>query len=531
MTFLALSPFGAILLTLIVASAVIALHFLKIRPHRVFVSSAVLWQRVLGDNSSRSLWERLQRIVSILLAVTIALLIALSIGRPQTGAVNGKMRRIVIVLDTSPTMNARTSDGSTRWKHATEKARALLAESPAAEFRIADTSGQTAFPFTPDRTELLKFIDRLAPSNVQPHFPNVAAGATVYLISDGVALEDVPQDVERFSVFERADNIGITAFDVRPVPSRLLEYEAYLEIQNYGRPAEIRLTLRGTDQERIARSLRLLTDARFRETFDLSNFHGGRIQASIETKNDAFPIDDTASALVPPQRKIRTVLVTPGNEYLETLLKLDRSVELVTANPQNYREPPDIDALVFDRFAPQTAPSKPALIIGAPRAPWLPTPNGIVQKPQISAWSASHPILRHVAAGEVSIERANRIDSQNLDVVAGSKETPLIVVSKNPQWLMLTFDLGSSNFPLQNGFPIFIENVLAWFNREQIALGRSPEKLANPNLSNINRSIFTAPASTQRAVWFRRELWFYMIVSAVALIALEWFTYHRGITL
>src|SRR5438093_6296709 len=120
MTFLALSPFGAILLTLIVASAVIALHFLKIRPHRVFVSSVVLWQRVLGDNSSRSLWERLQRIVSILLAVTIALLIALSIGRPQTGAVNGKMRRIVIVLDTSPTLNARTSDGSTRWKHALE---------------------------------------------------------------------------------------------------------------------------------------------------------------------------------------------------------------------------------------------------------------------------------------------------------------------------------------------------------------------------------------------------------------------------
>src|SRR2546429_8440562 len=93
-----------------------------------------------------------------------------------------------------------------------------------------------------------------------------------------------------------------------------------------------------------------------------------------------------------------------------------------------------------------------------------------------------------------------------------------------------TCALPISNFPLQNEFPIFIENVLAWFNREQIALGRSPENLVNPNLSNINRSIFTAPSSTQRAVWFRRELWFYMIVSAVALIALEWFTYHRGIT-
>jgi hypothetical protein len=186
---------------------------------------------------------------------------------------------------------------------------------------------------------------------------------------------------------------------------------------------------------------------------------------------------------------------------------------------------------VFDRFAPQTAPSKPVLIIGAPRAPWLPVPKGIVQKPQITAWSASHPILQYVAAADVSIERANRIDSKNLAVVAASKETPLIVVAENPRWVMLTFDLSSSNFPLQSGFPIFIENVLAWVNRDQIQLNHAPENLANRDLSNINRSTLTASASRRSSVWFRRELWFYMLLSAVTLVALEWFTYHRGITL
>ena len=166
MTFLALTSFQAALLALAVAGAVIALHFLKIYPHRVLVSSVVLWQRVLAEKFSRSLWERLQRIISILLAVTIALLIALSVGRPQIGAVNGKMRRVAIVLDTSPTMNARTADGSTRWKHAAEKARTLLAESPAAEFRIVDTSGETAFPFTRDRAEALQWIGRLSPAPI-----------------------------------------------------------------------------------------------------------------------------------------------------------------------------------------------------------------------------------------------------------------------------------------------------------------------------------------------------------------------------
>src|SRR2546427_9068839 len=151
MTFLALTSFEATLLALAVAGAVIALHFLKIYPHRVLVSSVVLWQRVLGEKFSRSLWERLQRITSILLAVTIALLIALSVGRPQIGAVNGKMRRVAIVLDTSPTMKAGAAGGNTRWENATEKARTPFAEKPAAEVRIVGTSGGTAVSFLPDR--------------------------------------------------------------------------------------------------------------------------------------------------------------------------------------------------------------------------------------------------------------------------------------------------------------------------------------------------------------------------------------------
>src|SRR5205809_8049877 len=100
MTFLALSSFQAALLALAVAGAVIALHFLKIYPHRVLVSSVVLWQRVLGEKLSRSLWERLQRIISILLAVTIALLIALSVGRPQIGELKARIGRLALFFAT-----------------------------------------------------------------------------------------------------------------------------------------------------------------------------------------------------------------------------------------------------------------------------------------------------------------------------------------------------------------------------------------------------------------------------------------------
>src|SRR6476619_1012804 len=116
MTFLALTPLQIALLALLTAGTIIALYFLKLRHRRVVVSSSMLWRKVLDERQSHSLWEKLRRIISIVIAVTIALLIALSLARPEIESLTGKNERIVIVLDTSPTMNTHTQDGKTRWQ-------------------------------------------------------------------------------------------------------------------------------------------------------------------------------------------------------------------------------------------------------------------------------------------------------------------------------------------------------------------------------------------------------------------------------
>src|SRR5262249_37964265 len=132
-------------------ASIIALYFLKLRHRRILIASSMLWQRVLDEQQVHSLWEKLRRILSIVLAVIIGLLIALAITRPEIERLTGKTGRIVIVLDTSPTMLARTSDGRTRWQHAREDAYSLLAGgSGSTEFRLADTSGRFDSSFTTD---------------------------------------------------------------------------------------------------------------------------------------------------------------------------------------------------------------------------------------------------------------------------------------------------------------------------------------------------------------------------------------------
>lgn len=585
MTFLALTPLQTALLVALTAGTIIALYFLKLRHRRVVVSSSILWRRVLDERQSHSLWEKLRRLISILIAVVIALLIALSIARPEIESLTGKNERIVIVLDTSPTMNTQTGDGRTRWQHAVVRAKGLLdSGGPTTEFRVIDTAGVTASAFTTDRNEVRRLIDQMSPKTSDPQFPKVDnRDSQVYFVSDGVTLHNTPSFVRRISVFESANNAGITAFEIRSIPSTPLGYEAYLEIQNFGQAAEVGLTLSGTGGQRINKTLRLGTEEIHKDAFDLSQFTGGGVRAMVQSKDDALATDDVAFAYLPIKRKTRTLLVTKGNNFLETLLKLDTYVELAVTDPANYRESPNIDAYIFDRFAPASVPARPALIIGAPSASWLKPATGEVQKPEITTWSENHPVMQFVSVHDVAIERASRIDPGNLTVIAAAKQTPLIVASEKPKWVMLTFDLQSSDFPFHVGFPVFIENVLAWFSREQLALKRSPGivdvplanaqirtiegttvaseqqlgktifqtnepglytaaqgdervrvavNLANPAFSDVNRSVFkTDRAAASQRYWLRRELWFYMLLAAVALISIEWFTYHRRITL
>jgi Ca-activated chloride channel homolog len=585
MNFLALTPIQTALLAVTTIAIIVALYLLKLRHRRIFIPSSILWRRVLDERQSHSLWEKLRRIVSIVVAATIALLIAMALARPEIESLTGKNERVVIVLDTSPTMNTQTSDGSTRWKHAVENAKSLLdSGGPTTEFRVLDTSGATASAFTTDRNEARSLIDSMSPRSADPQFPQVdGRNSQVYFVSDGVAIHGTPNFVKRISVFEQANNVGITAFEIRSIPSTPLGYEAYLEVQNFGRPTEAGITINGPGGQRISRTVRLGTEETFKEAFDLSQFAGGPIKAAVQSRDDALPLDDVAFAYLPTQRKTRTLLVTKGNQYLEAALKLNNYVDLSIVDPANYRESPNIDAYIFDRFAPAMAPSRPALIFGTPGASWLKPATGEVQKPEITTWSEDHPIMQFVSVHDVAIERAAQINAENLTVVAASKQTPLIVVSDKPKWVMLTFDLQSSDFALHVGFPIFVENVLAWFNRDQLALKRSPGlievplqnaqirtiegksvpaeqqlgktvfvtndpglyagtqgdtrvhvavNLANPAFSDVNRSVFkTDRSAATTTLWLRRELWFYMLVAAMMLITVEWFTYHRRITL
>src|SRR5215510_6251430 len=101
MRFLALTTIQSALLALVTASAILALYFLKHKRQRVVISSVLLWRKVIENRLENSLFEKLRRILSIVIAIATGLLIALAIARPEIEWLTGKPRRAVIILDTS----------------------------------------------------------------------------------------------------------------------------------------------------------------------------------------------------------------------------------------------------------------------------------------------------------------------------------------------------------------------------------------------------------------------------------------------
>lgn len=595
MTFLALTGWQVLLLCAATSLLVIWLFFLKLRYPRVSVASLLLWRRVLEDTQHRSLLERLRRLLSLLLTLTIALLIVLAFSQPNSDTLTGEPRNVVLILDTALSMAGATADGKTRWLHARARAQQIIESAGATDkFLLADTSGRITTRMTADREELLAALETMSPTAAAMALPAVNPKVTweTIFISDGANWASLPAGVRLLSVFEPANNIAITGFNVDSSGPGSNVRTAHVEITSYSsQSADVMLTLSNESTPIIRRALTIDVGKTLLATVNLSSEVSGGIRAQIESAGDALALDDVAVDYVPPQREVQVTLVTSGNDYLETLLSLEPRVELRIIQPEMYRDESAVDIYVFDRFAPNTAPSRPALLFKPPGRAWLAGSDrnqalrAVVSR--VTAWDESHPILKFVSFIDVDIRSARHLDfatEANIQIVAEAAQTPLIVTGEGlPHWVMVNFDFEESDFSVRPGFPIFMKNVIAWFVGESLTLRRRvgmvevplqqasiksfdgesvaaktnlgstwfeclepglfvassgdasihvAVNLSSHGISDLNRSMLAEQNSdaTLNRRLLHRELWVYLLLISIVLITLEWWTYHRRIT-
>lgn len=489
MSFLALSPAMAGLLLAATAATVAILYWLKPPPKRVVVPSNLLWRRLLLERKKQTLLDQLRWLISLLIALAIGLAVAGAIGRPELGVAGGEARDITVVIDNSATMATRTADGQTRWDHAVAQARGLLLQGgSASRFLIVDTAGQ-APPIEPaGRAAALDVLERLSVSfGGDAQFPLLPpATGELYFVSDGVMVQDAPPEAELVSVYEAAENVGITAFEIRSVPSSPFSYQAFLEVSNGSLQAkEVSVRLSGSGSARLGETLTLQPGASQSRTIDLSPFDRGPVRVAVTTDSDAFPTDDYAYSFLPVRAQTRVALVSRGSVYLENLLLLEPRIAMEFRTPEAYDPAERFDVYIFDRWAPPAPPPGPSMLFLAPDAPWLSPTLQIVDAPEVQGWDTEHELLEFVALDDLRVDRAARLSplvdadgDQLADVLVGNEQMPLMLTFENPEKVLrVAFALEDSNFPLQPGFPIFLSNALGWMMDERGAAASRPGRV------------------------------------------------------
>ena len=519
----AAAPLLIALGVLLTAGIIVVLYWVRPEPQPVVVPSNLIWRRVLDERRRREdFWRWLISLV-IALLVGLAVIMAMAQPIPESGVRGG---RVVVVMDTSPSMAAALSGGGTRWDQASEQVRRILTgSSETSEFLLLDTAGDRGGRSFTGRREALEALEDLRPAHGREHrFPDVAdllepasgtaAAAAVIFVGDGVYVPEAPDGVERISVFEAAPNAGITAFDVRPLPSDPGRFEAFIEVVRH--PAEeddggvVVLQVDGAGGASARRTLRVDAGTPLGETVPLTGFVAGPVRAVIAISgDDALPADDVAHAYIPARNRLRVLLVGGPNPFWEAALRLDPRVSLSVAPPGSEAladlDFASVDLVVIEGAPPEAMPPVPVLVAGSGNAEWLPPRLGnetgnesgnetgnetgnesaneevslegetaTVTLPVVRG-QTEHPLLRDLNFEDALARDVEAFDAaffggqSSWELLLGDSRLGLLAARESPlRGLAFAFPIARSNLPLQADFPLLLSRALSWLTDVEV---------------------------------------------------------------
>lgn len=468
---------------------VILLYLLKQRRRRVQVSTLMFWDLILRDEQSVTSLTRLRKLLSLLLQLLFITLLALALARPMFSKDMLGARRIVVLLDASASMHVQEEDG-TRFEAAARLARGVIrgmSLGDTAMLVAVSAEPDVVMPFTNSRKGLLDALETVEASHASTDFgaalnllhdlPPDERETYVYVISDG-AFDPVSFDPPARAKFaylpvgKATDNVGITAYQVRPLPGSPRDFEIFFEVTNESDeerrvPYEVRIG------EVLADAGELTLGPRAREIRTLRQYsnEGGEVEVFVDSE-DPFPLDNRAYAVLPAPDPIQVILVTEGDLFLETVLATDEEVVLEVLTPAAYAEhgagdghAHEVDVTIFGGAVPETLPEGHAIYIGAWPDALAPAAMGVIEKPLITEWDRDHPVNRHLHLRNVSIDRAlNFGDTEGFRVLMQSFGDPLVLLKEEAErkTLVLTFDTNSSDLPLRVAFPILVANAVRY---------------------------------------------------------------------
>ena len=512
-----LAPQAALIAAAVTVPLLVAMYFLKLRRRIVVVSSTLLWKRAVQEMQVNAPFQRLRRNLLLLLQLLILTALLLAMARPALPGQVFTGERLIILLDHSASMNA-TDVKPSRLDHAKQLAQQIVEDFDGAGGVMVVSFAEQARvvePFTTDRKRLQYAIDSVRPTDqfsrldralqlVEPYAnadngsaDGQAARVALCVLSDG-RVHNSGQTLPAFGGGElrliriggdtspgagNVNNVAIEAISVRRHDEEPHRAQIFARLANYG-PQPVETTVTFTIDGQVHRVAEVSVPPATSETSggavvmaDATLLRQAVVGVSHDHEDD-LAADDAAFCVVAAPQRLRVLLVTGGNAFLERVIDAVGVGKRVTMTPKRYedQDPAKLsrsgggeegfDVIVFDRYAPAQLPPVSSLCFNA--APPIDQlrlrPPADTQRVTVFLdWDRDHPLLRYVALDDVIVAGAAAISVPDRGrILATGPAGPMIaeVMIDGVQHVVVAFDLLTSNWPIQVSFAVFMDNAI-----------------------------------------------------------------------
>ncbi|MFN6400054.1 MAG: vWA domain-containing protein [Planctomycetota bacterium] len=474
-----LSPLQWALL-LAIPPAILSLYFLKLKRQQAVVPSTMLWKRAIEDLHVNSIWQKLRKNLLLYLQLLFVGLLILACLRPGWSGMNRVGERRIYIIDHSASMQA-TDNNPSRLDVAKDKALKLIKDAASNDSAMVIATSDRASVeqgFTNNRSLLENAVKRIEPTSqltdVSEAF-RVAAGlanpgrvsfednvdiqtaeavpATVYFLSDGAVGELNEAEFGQLKIEyvpigdAETQNAGILSFAIqRPESDSALAKTGAISafarlIQHGADPVECTASLYLDDTFIDAKKVKLQPGEETGIQFDLEGIESGGLKLQLD-HSDALPLDNVAYAAIRPDRQVSILVITPGNNALETALGTQRVMQLAnvqieplshlaTQEYQSNSSQAKYDLIIYDSCSPDKMPSASTLFIGGlPPADIQPKePEKLAGEPTSGDPIASQP--QSGATATTSLPNADSTKSEQGQWAFGNPTGPVIVLDVN----------------------------------------------------------------------------------------------------
>lgn len=496
---------------------VIILYLLKPKGKDYRISSNLLWEKLFRNQQSKTFLEKFIHNILMYLQILILLLLVLALMSPYIRREGRDRGNVILVLDTSGSMQHDTGNGRTRMEEALEQARSLIAASEGTAFSIVtnDCTGTDLLAVgVKDKSSLYAALGQVECCDGAGNLPDAesvvetlrgageesgegGAGTEVILFTDGSGAEEAMSFSGYFdaqvlvmgnavsnvsnnflSYVERdADMAGTPQGEAEPEPSGAEAGNPVItcasSVTNYSdAEASMEVSLYEGNQLLQVKRLELPPGETALCYFDAFEWQGEPLRSEVGSVRfeggagaDSLAEDNIAYAVPAQVRRMEAVLVGSGNTYIEKAYQAAAGMDLAKISSPGLLSEESQAVRIYDAGAENgTAEDGDRLVFyGEENA------SATVERVMLTVDSCELTAGLPSFLIGVNETRVYEIPSWGTGFLwAGEQCAGYYGEHDGRKEIVVGFDIRESDFPLKAEFPVFIANAVRFLGETSL---------------------------------------------------------------